>query len=130
MAKKKVFVSFDFENDKNLKNVFISQSKHPDSPFSVNDYSLQEAYPDDKWLSKAQSAIARCDLFIVLLGKRTHKAPGVLREVNIASGLRKERFQIRPQKEERVSLPDGGEVIVWKWKNFRKKWGQVQGETK
>ncbi len=46
MAKKKVFLSYDYDNDLNLKNAFIGQAKHPDSPFSVNDYSLKEAHPD------------------------------------------------------------------------------------
>jgi len=69
MAKKKVFLNFDFENDKKLKNSSIAQAKLPDSPFSVNDFSLREAYPDDKWVSKVQSSIARCEFFIVLLGK-------------------------------------------------------------
>ena len=60
MAKKKVFVRFDYDNDLNLKISFISRAKHPDSPFSVNDYSIKETHPDNGWLSKAQSAIDRC----------------------------------------------------------------------
>ena len=43
MAKKKVFLSFDFDNDLNLKYSFIQQAKQPDSPFSINNFSLQEA---------------------------------------------------------------------------------------
>lgn len=31
MAKKRVFVSFDFDNDKALKDFFIGQSRLPDS---------------------------------------------------------------------------------------------------
>lgn len=106
MAKKKVFLSFDYDNDLNLKNAFTSQVKHPDSPFSVNDYSLKEVYPDSGWLSKAQSAINRCDIFIVLLGKNTYKAPGVLKEVKITIGRNKERFQLKPQGKERKRIPD------------------------
>jgi hypothetical protein len=33
MAKKKVLVSFDFDNDRALKDFIIGQSKLPDSPF-------------------------------------------------------------------------------------------------
>lgn len=46
MAKKPVFVSFDFDNDKVLKDFIIGQSKHGDSPFSVIDHSLKEAAPE------------------------------------------------------------------------------------
>lgn len=122
MAKKKVFLSFDFDNDLNLKNSFISQAKLPDSPFSINDFSLKEAHPNDEWISKAQSAIARCELSIVLLGKNTHTASGVLKEVRIAAGLSKERFQLKPQKKKRTPIPDAGEVMSWKWNNLRERW--------
>ena len=45
MAKKKVFVSFDFDNDMILKEFIIGQAKLADSPFEVTDVSLQEAAP-------------------------------------------------------------------------------------
>ena len=124
MAKKKVFLSFDYDNDLQLKGSFISQAKNPDSPFSVNDFSLQEASPDAKWLSKAQSAINRCSLFIVLLGDNTHKAPGVLKEVKIARGLNKKRFQLKPQKKDPIAIQNAGEVVSWQWKNLRAKWSK------
>lgn len=41
MAKKHVFVSFDFDNDKILKEFVIGQSRNPDSPFEVIDHSLK-----------------------------------------------------------------------------------------
>jgi hypothetical protein len=45
MAKKKVFVSFDYDNDKPLKEFIIGQAKLADSPFEVIDFSLKEAGP-------------------------------------------------------------------------------------
>lgn len=45
MPKKRVFVSFDFDNDKTLKDFIVGQSKLPDSPFDVADHSLKEAQP-------------------------------------------------------------------------------------
>ena len=123
MPKKKVFLSYDYEGDKQLKGSFVSQARHPDSPFSITDISLEEKQPDPMWISKAQSAIARCDLFIILLGKNTHQAPGVLKEVKIAKGLDKEMFQLKPQRRKRVSVQDAGEVVLWKWKNLRARFG-------
>jgi len=43
MAKTRVFVSFDFDNDQALKTFLIEQAKHPGSPFEVTDGSLEEA---------------------------------------------------------------------------------------
>ena len=36
MAKKRAFVSFDFDNDPALKDFVIGQARLPDSPFEVN----------------------------------------------------------------------------------------------
>ncbi len=49
MDRKSVFVSFDFENDKVLKDFIIGQSKLSDSPFGVIDHSLKEAAPERGW---------------------------------------------------------------------------------
>ena len=81
MAKKKVFVSFDFDNDKALKVFIIGQARLPDSPFEVIDTSLKEAAPMKTWEDKARAAIKRSDIVLVMVGPLTYKAPGVLKEV-------------------------------------------------
>ena len=72
MAKTKVFVSYDYDNDAQLKDTLIGQSKLQESPFSINDVSLKETTPD--WQQKARGAIEDCDVFVVLLGAHTHQA--------------------------------------------------------
>jgi hypothetical protein len=104
MAKKKVFVSFDFDNDKTLKDFLIGQSKLEDSPFQVTDFSLKEAAPEKEWLDKARAAIGRAEVFIVMLGPKTKKAPGVLKEVKLANELSKTKFQIIGYKDGRVRI--------------------------
>ena len=66
MAKKKVFVSFDFDNDKVLKDFIIGQANNSDSPFEVSDYSLKEAAPEKDWLDRAERAIGRSDVFVII----------------------------------------------------------------
>ena len=121
MSKWKMFVSFDYETDLTLKEGLVSQAERPDSPFSVTDFSLRERQPAETWLNKAQSAIARSDVFVVILGENTHNAPGVLKEINIASGLKKRRFQLRPQGKKWKPMKGAGEMIVWTWPNLRRK---------
>ena len=120
MAKKKVFVSFDFDNDKTLKDFIIGQAKNPDSPFS--DHSLKEAAPEKDWVEKARRAISRSDIFIVMLGPKTKKASGVLKEVEIANELKKNKFQIIGYKDgtEDWRVPDAGRVYRWTWENLKK----------
>jgi len=122
MAKKKVFVSFDFDNDKALKDFVIGQAKLPDSPFEVVDFSLKEAAPEATWLQKAQAAISRAEVFIVLLGPKTRRAAGVLKEVKIANDLSKTRFQIIGYKDgaETWAVPGAGRVYRWNWENLKK----------
>ena len=46
MAKTKVFLSYDYEHDIDMKNNLIAQSKQQDSPFSINDFSISEKLSD------------------------------------------------------------------------------------
>ncbi len=122
MAKKKVFVSFDFDNDKALKDFIIGQAKLDDSPFEVTDHSLKEAAPERSWLEKARAAIARSDVFIVMLGPKTKTASGVLKEVKAANELQKEKFQIIGYQSgsENWAVANGGRVYRWNWENLKK----------
>lgn len=122
MAKKRVFVSFDFDNDKALKDFIIGQSRNSDSPFEVADFSLKEAAPERDWLAKARKAISRSEVFIVMLGSKTRFASGVKKEVAIANELGKKKFQIIGYKDgtEKWRVPDGGRVYSWSWENLKK----------
>lgn len=122
MAKTRVFVSFDFDNDKTLKEFIIGQAKHDDSPFEVADHSLKEAAPDRDWEAKARAAISRSDKFIVMLGSKTAKAPGVLKEVAMARELKKTMFQIIGYKDGSATwaVPNGGQTYSWSWDNLKK----------
>ena len=122
MLRKKVFVSFDFDNDKTLKDFIIGQSRNPDSPFEVMDYSLKEAAPERAWVEKARRAIGRADVFIILLGPKTRYARGVLTELRIADEKRKSKFQIIGYRDgsEDWRVPGGGRVYRWNWENLKK----------
>jgi hypothetical protein len=118
MAKTRVFVSYDYEYDSDLKETFIAQSKLPDSPFSINDLSLSEVVPD--WQQQARKAIDSCDVFIALLGNHSYQAQGMRREVKMVRQLGKKRFQLRKRGHSPKPLEGAGEVVVWKWKTLKK----------
>lgn len=122
MAKKRVFVSFDFDNDKKLKDLIIGQAKNDDSPFEVIDHSLKEAAPEKDWLARARNAISRADVFIVMLGPKTRYASGVLKEVKIANELERAKFQLigYTNGTEDWRVPDAGRVYAWTWDNLKK----------
>ena len=119
MPKTKVFVSFDYDHDAQLKTTLIGQSRMADSPFSINDVSLQQATPE--WQQKARAAIEGCDVFIIILGDHTHQAQGVKRELRMARDLGKKRFQLRKKGQFPTPLDGAGEVVSWRWKNLKRR---------
>jgi MTH538 TIR-like domain (DUF1863) len=117
---RKVFVSFDFDNDQGLKHLLVGQAQNPDSPFDVTDSSLKEAAPERHWKEKARRAIRQSDLVLVLLGHQTYRAPGVLAEVKMAREEGKPVIQLigrRGAPYQRVS--GAGKVIAWTWPNLK-----------
>lgn len=121
MTKKRVFVSYDFDNDKVLKEFILGQARLPDSPFEVIDTSLKEAAPLKSWQDKARAAIRRSDIVIVMVGRETHRAPGVLKEVAIAREEGISIVQIVGYRDSSPTpVPDAGHLYRWNWPNLKK----------
>ncbi len=119
--KKRVFVSFDFDEDRALKDFIIQQAKNSDSPFNVIDHSLKEAAPERSWKDKARAAIKRSDIVLVMVGPKTHKAPGVLAEVQMAREGRIPIVQVIGYREgDYVAVPNAGRLYRWNWENLKK----------
>lgn len=120
MAKKRVFISFDYDNDKALKDFIIGQSKHSDSPFEVIDHSLKEAAPEASWETKADSAIGRAEIVLVMVGPKSHRAPGVLKEVAMARLRGKPIVQVIGYKNgDYTPVPNAGRLYKWNWENLK-----------
>ena len=120
----KIFVSFHFDKDNDLKNNFFTQAKTLTQHRILN-FSLNEAYPTEIWKNKARTAIEECDVVIVLIGQDTHNASGGIVETDIACGLNKPIIQIRPQGRPYSGLTRLGEPITWKWKNINRRLDEV-----
>ena len=120
MNKTRVFVSFDFDNDKALKDFIIGQSRNSDSPFEVTDWSMKEAAPQRSWETEAEKRIQRSDIVLVMVGTETYKAPGVLKEVAMARKHSKKIVQIIGRKEVSYKpVPDAGRLYAWNWENLK-----------
>lgn len=55
MARKRVFINFDYDHDVDLKNALVGQSRFPDSPFEITDMSIKTASPG--WKADARRRI-------------------------------------------------------------------------
>jgi hypothetical protein len=121
VQKKRVFVSFDFDNDRALKDFILGQAKLNDSPFEVIDHSLNEAAPEHNWELKARAAIKRSDLMLVIVGQHSHRAHGVLKEVAMAREADVPIVQIIGYRDgEYTPVANAGRLYAWNWDNLKK----------
>lgn len=119
--KRRVFVSFDFDNDQVLKEFILEQARRNDSPFSVTDMSLKEAAPEKDWEAKARAAIKRSDTVLVMVGPKTSTASGVLKEVKIARDEQVQIVQVIGYRDGKYTrVPDAGVLYEWNWPNLQK----------
>lgn len=120
-VKKRVFVSFDFDRDRALKDFIVGQARNADSPFDIIDHSLKEAAPERDWVSKARTAIRRSEIVLVIAGTHTYRARGVLQEVAIAREVGIPIVQIIGYRDKTCPVvPNAGRVYAWTWDNLKK----------
>jgi hypothetical protein len=126
LAKKRVFISFDYDYDSGAKHMLAGQAKLPDSPFDFVDASVKEHLTGD-WKEKVRKKMQRVDLVLVLCGERTDKAVGVTAEVKIAKECDKRVIYIGAYSDKKCVLPDGAgwfdTMHGWTWDNLKKQIG-------
>ena len=121
MRKKRVFVSYDFDHDRLLKEFLLGQSRLEESPFEITDLSLEEAAPHYIWVIKSTNAIRRSDIVIVIAGTKTHRTTGVLKEIAIARREGKRVVQIAGCKNKLcLSVAGAGFMYEWSWVNLKR----------
>ena len=120
MSTLNIFVSFEFDKDKDLKNNFFSQAKK-ETQHRIRNFSLNESYPDEVWKNKARKAIRECDVVIILIGPDTHNAQGVIVETDMARSLNKPIIQVKPKGRPYKGLTRLEDPITWKWKSINAK---------
>lgn len=118
----RAFISFDYDNDSRLKDLLIGQSKHPDSPFEVHDWSIKTASPT--WREEARRRIRASGLVIVLCGKHTHLATGVAVELSIAQDEGVDYFLLAGYSDGSNTRPTTAKatdkMYQWTWDNLKK----------
>ncbi|MXY20267.1 MAG: hypothetical protein F4Y49_02910 [Dehalococcoidia bacterium] len=121
-SRQNVFVSFDYDNDLQLKEGLIGQSRNDNSPFDVADFSMKEAAPQSKWRKEARGRIERCSVVIVMCGQHTDKASGVSAEITIARELDKPYFLLRGYRKRKCVKPKSAKstdkMYNWTWNNL------------
>lgn len=123
MARKRAFISFDFDHDKDLRGDLVSQAEDPDSPFNITDWSLKEPI-NEKWKKKARELIRKADLIIVICGEHTHDAAGVTAEVTIVQEENKPYFLLKGRRYKTCKKPKSSrrsdKIYRWTRENLRR----------
>ena len=121
MPRKRVFISFDFDNDADLRGNLVAQSKRPDSPFSIDDYSLAAPY-DEKWKKKVRRIIRHADVVIIICGEHTRNASGVAAELTMSREVHTPYVLLRGRRHRPCTKPAGArsddEMHPWTWKTL------------
>jgi len=122
MAKTRVFTSFDFDHDEDLRNLLVGQSKNSDSPFEMADWSVQEPMSGD-WKAKVRRRIKQTDQMIVLCGEHTDTATGVGVEIQIAQDESLPYFLLAGRKDKTNKKPKAvkasDKMYRWTWDNLK-----------
>jgi hypothetical protein len=121
MAKAKIFISFDYDNDKSLKELLIGQSKNEESPFEIVDASVKEELAGD-WKEKVRKRIKQVDQVIVICGEHTDTASGVNAELKITQEEDIKYFLLWGYKDVECKKPKSAlssdKIYKWTWDNL------------
>jgi len=121
-AKRRVFISFDFDHDEDVKIMLVGQATLPDSPFDFIDASVKEPLSGN-WKEKVRRRMQAVDVVIVLCGEHTHRATGVAAELEIAQEQRLEYFHLAAYADKYCSKPassrDTDKVYKWTWDGLK-----------
>lgn len=120
-AKTPVFISYDYDHDRDLKDLLVGQARNPNSPFAIIDQSIKKEMKD--WKVDARKRIARARVVIVICGLHTDRAVGVAGEVAIAREVSVKYHLLRGRKDGSVRRPKGTSIFEtindWTWENLR-----------
>jgi hypothetical protein len=121
-TKKRVFISFDFDNDQGTKAMLAGQANFPDSPFDFTDASVKDHLAGD-WKEKVRRRMDNVDIVIVLCGEYTHKATGVSSELEIAKEKGKPYFLLAAYSDKVCTKPAAAKsndsLYKWDWPNLK-----------
>jgi hypothetical protein len=122
MARQRLFISFDYDHDEDLRNLLAGQAKHPDTPFDIFDRSIKEPLSGD-WKEKFRRRLGNVDQMAVICGEYTHLAGGVAQEVRVAQEEGKPYFLLQGRSNKTCTRPSTSlptdKMYTWSWDNLK-----------
>jgi hypothetical protein len=101
---------------------------------NIEDWSSKKALPQKEWEALIEEKINKCNFLIVLVGKTTSTATGVVKEIAFAKIQDVPVFGVYVGgADDTTSLPTGlqrNRTIDWEWKAIANAIDQVMNEGK
>lgn len=100
--KKKIFVSYDYDNDKHYKNLLLAWDSNKQFDFSIHDHSADVSINSNN-ASAIKSVLSRyiyeATYFLVIVGAKTHKSAWVSWEIEKAVERNRRIIAVKTNRE-------------------------------
>jgi hypothetical protein len=114
----RVFMSFDFDNDQDLPDLLLEQSRKQCSGFEISARS-EAATMTDGWEERVRRQISEADEVIVICGEHTASSVRVSAELRVAQEEQKPYFPLWGRRERMCTRPAGSKhhdsMYSWTW---------------
>jgi hypothetical protein len=111
-------MSFDRDNDEDLHDLLLEQSRRQSSGFEISARS-EAATMTDRWDEKVRRQISEVDEVIVICGEHTAASVRVNAELRIAQEEQKPYFLLWGRRERMCTKPAGSKrddsMYSWTW---------------
>lgn len=100
--KKKVFISYDYDNDKHYKNLLLAWDGNKLFDFSIHDHSADISINSTNATAIKRTIsryINESTYFLIIVGKKTHKSAWVKWEIEKAMELGKRIVAVKTDRE-------------------------------
>jgi len=100
--KRKVFISYDYVNDRHYKNLLLAWDANSQFDFYISDYSADVSINSTN-AAAIKSTISRYinegTVFLIIVGTKTHKSSWIKWEIEKAVELRKKIVAVKTDRE-------------------------------
>ncbi len=116
MAKKKIFISYDYNNDRHYKNLLLAWDGNKQFDFSIKDHSADISINSVR-AATIKSVLSRyineCPRFLIIIGSKTHKSSWVNWEIEKAHSLGKKIIAVKTNRSNITPLGLYGIGASW-----------------
>jgi hypothetical protein len=116
MARKVVFISYDYDRDKRYKNLLVAWDENKEFDFSFYDASVDVSVDSDDAASIKRvisARISNATHFLCIVGEETHKSKWVAWEIGKAAELKKKMVAVKIAKDNTTPTKLYGVGAAW-----------------